>query len=151
MNQRSQIERGHEEPFVRQFSIVLPNRVGQLNELLAVLQQAKIEVMGISVVDSADWAVVRVIFSDPDKARQTLLTHGVAFTDAEGLAVVMPEPYSIGEVCKILLGAELNIHFAYPLFVQHEGRPVLCLNVDDPILAAQMLRKHGFQLLDMEE
>jgi len=144
-------QRGHEEPFVFQFSIFLPNRVGQLGELLDRLDRQGVEVVGISVVDSAEWAVVRMLFAEPGKARAVLSRHGVAFTETEVLAIVLDEPHGLGEACKALVAAELNVHFAYPLLIQRDGHPVVAFHVDDGVLACHILSKRGFTLLDHED
>lgn len=147
----SRIERAHETPFVHQFSIFLPNRVGQLNELLELLSEAEVEVAAISVVDSTDWAVVRMIFTEADRARIKLADAGVTFTECEALAVVLFEPDTFGLVCKALVATELNIHFAYPLLTRYDEYPVIAFHSDDHILAAQVLIKRGFTLLDHED
>jgi len=147
----AQTERRHEEPFVRQFSIFLPNRVGQLGELLDVLDQAELELAGISVVDSTDWAVVRMIFTECGKAREVLTRHAIAFTECEVLAVLLEEPGSLHRLCKTLVAAELNVQFAYPLLIRREGRPAMVLHVDDFLLGRQVLIKHGFTVLDHED
>jgi len=146
-----QVQQAHEFPFIRQFSIFLPNRVGQLHELLAVLEAAEVELVGISVVDSTEWAVVRMIFADVGKARQILRRHGAAFTESPALAVVVGEEHTLRQVCKTLVGAELNLHYAYPLMIRREQLPVMVLHVDDEVLAAQVLSKRGFKLLDHED
>lgn len=144
-------ERRHEEPFVLQFSIFLPNRVGQLGELLGVLGDAGVEVAAISVVDSTDWGVVRMIFTEPGKARKVLTDHRTAFTECQVLAVVLEGPQALHRMCKALLAAELNVQFAYPLLIRHEGQPALAFHVDDMVLARQVLGKHGFTVLDHED
>ncbi len=141
----------HEEPFVLQFSIFLPNRVGQLGELLDVLNEAEVEVAGISVVDSTDWAVVRMIFTEPGKARKVLAGRHIAYTECEVLAVVVEGPQTLHRLCKALVSAELNVQFAYPLLIQREARPALAFHVDDRVLACQVLVKHGFTVLDHED
>ncbi len=147
----SEIERGHETPFVRQFSLFLPNRVGQLYEVLELLGRSQIDVAGISVIDSTDWAVVRMIFSDPDKGREILKRHGIAFTECGVLAIVLETAGTFHEVCKVLVGAELSVAFAYSLLIQRNGRPVVAVHVDDEVFATQALVKHGFTLLDHED
>ena len=148
---RPATQRSHEEPFVRQFSIFLPNRVGQLSELLGLLEEAQVEVAGISVVDSTDWGVVRTIFTEPGKARAVLKRHGIAFTECQVLAAVVAEPQTLRRLCQALVSAELNVQFAYPLLLRRQGQPVLVLHVDDPVVACQVLAKHGFTLLDHED
>ena len=148
---RPQTQRRHEEPFVHQFSIFLPNRVGQLGELLELLDQAEVEVAGISVVDSTDWAVVRTVFTEPGKARAVLVGHRVAFTECEVLAVVLEADQALHQLCQTLVSAELNVQFAYPLLIRRDDRPVMVLHADDHVLAAKVLTKRGFRVLDHED
>ena len=146
-----QIERAYETPFIRQFNIFMPNRVGRLSELLTTLDEANVEVAGLSVVDSADWAVVRMIFTDVGKARVKLTNAGVAFTESDVLAVTLDDIDTLSQVCKALVAAELNIQFAYPLFIRHNDYPVLVFHTDDHVLSAQLLTKRGFTLIDHED
>jgi len=141
-------QRGYEMPFVVQFSLFLSNRVGQLNELLEILEENDLELAGISVVDSTDWAVVRMVFTAPDKAREVLTRRQIPFTEGQLLAIVLDEPQTFHKACKALVAAELNLQFAYPLLGQRRGHPVLAFHVDDPVLASHMLIRHGFSLLD---
>ena len=143
-----QVQRAREGSLAIQFSIFLPNRVGQLSDLLNSLDDESIEVAGISVVDSTDWAVVRMIFINPDRARTVLQRRSVAFTETDVLAIVLEGPGSLRSACNALISAEMNVQFAYPLLIQQEGRPVLALHVDDHPLGRDVLVKHGFALLD---
>ncbi|HET6427074.1 MAG TPA: acetolactate synthase [Phycisphaerae bacterium] len=141
-------ERGYETPFVVQFSLFLSNRVGRLNQLLEILEQDDVQMAGISVVDSTDWAVVRMVFTAPDKAREVLKRRGIPFTEGELLAIELEDPQTFHKACRALVAAELNLQFAYPLLLQRGGHPVLAFHVDDPVLASQVLIRHGFSLLD---
>jgi len=148
---RPQTASRHAEPFVRQFSIFLPNRVGRLAELLGVLAEADVAVAGISVVDSSDWAVIRMVFSEPGKARVVLTAGGIAFTECEVLAAVLTDDQAMSRLCKALVAAELNVQFVYPLMVRRDDCPVIALHVDDALLARKVLITHGFTLLDHED
>lgn len=147
----NQTKRGHEEPLCCQFSIFLANRVGQLQELLEEFAQQEVDVLGMSVVDSTDWAVVRTVFSDPNKARAILERREFPFTVSHVLLVVMPSSETLRDVCDILLRAELNIHFAYPLVYRVENQPIMVLHVDDHILAAHALTRRGYELVGEED
>lgn len=143
--------RGHEEPFAVQFSIFLANRVGQLRELLDVFSEKDLAVVGISIVDSTDWGVIRMVLSDPNKAREVLRGCTAAFTESEVLLAELPTRDTLSEICRMLLQAELNIHFAYPLTLRSRGNPVMVLHVDDRVLAAQVLTRHQVVLLGDED
>ena len=143
--------RGHQEPFGVQFSVFLANRVGQLKELLDLFLTEKLQMLGLSVVDSTDWAVIRLVFAEPDKAREMLTAHGVPFTESPVLLVAMIDADSMAEVCGCLLRAETNVHFAYPLTFQHDGHGVMVFHVDEYWLAAETLTRNGFRVLDHED
>ncbi len=142
---------GHSEPFALQFSVFLANRVGQLHELLEALSEKKLTVLGISVVDSTDWAVVRLILDDPNVGRAALQQRSLPFTESEVLLVELADPHSLSEVCAHLLRAEINVHFAYPLALCARGTPIMVFHVDDNVLAIEMLRRHDFTLLGHED
>ena len=78
---------GFEPPRVRQFTIFLENRVGRLQSLVRVLEQGADPIRALSVEESADAALVRLICADSDLARETLRKAGFYFTESELLAV----------------------------------------------------------------
>ena len=135
-------------PSVRQFSVFLENKVGRLLDLLRMFDEApNLHLCGLSVLESSDHAVVRLIPSNGDATQELLREHGVTFSVLDLLVVELGEDQSISKMCLCLLGAELNIRFAYPLLGVFEGRPTIALAVDDHILAGQILRKKNFRLL----
>jgi len=147
----SQTARGHEEPFAIQFSVFLANRVGQLHELLEKFAENRLEVLGVSVVDSTDWAVIRIVFADANKARETLKSAELPFTESSVLLIVLPAQDSLSEACSHLLRAEINVHFAYPLTIRTDDSPIMVFHVDDIVTAAHVLSRHGFKLLGYED
>lgn len=130
-----------------QFSVFLSNRVGQLKEMLDLFAREAVRVLGISIVDSTDWAVIRVLFDDPTKARQILRNRSLPFTESEVLLAELTGPDSLASICAHLLSAEINVHFAYPLMIRRGENPVMVFHVDDHVLAVQALSRHGFTLL----
>jgi len=146
-----QVDRGHKEPCARQFSVFLANRVGQLKDMLDVFAAEDLRVLGISVVDSTDWAVIRTVVSDAGKAREVLARRNMPFTESDVLLACLGTEDAMSEICGLLLQAEISIHFAYPLVISHDGNPVLVLHVDDPILAKQILVRHEITLLGDED
>ncbi len=146
-----QISRAHEEPFAVQFSIFLANRVGQLKDLMNLFAKERIDVVGLSIVDSTDWAVIRTIFSDADRARELMGKHGLPFTESHVLLVELGNQQAMSSLCSHLLEAEINVHFAYPLIVHSDDSPVMVFHVDDHILATEVLTRHGFKILGYED
>ena len=142
-----QTMQGYEPPFNTQFSVFLDNRCGKLLELVEIFDGQSLDVVALSVVDSADHAVVRLVTSRSDLARQLLKQHGMPFSEAEILAVEVRPGRSLAQLCMFLLSAELNIHFAYPLMMRPHGVCAIALHTDDQLLAGQILRRKMFTLL----
>jgi hypothetical protein len=139
--------RGFQPPHNTQFSVFLQNRVGQLLELVHLFEGQSITLAGLSIVDSADHAVVRVVTSNSDLARRLLQRYGMASSEAEVLAVELPEATSLTNLCRCLLAAEVNIHYAYPLLVHPRGLPAVVLHTDDILLSGQICQRKLFTLL----
>ena len=148
---KSQSKIEHLEPFAIQFSVFLANRVGKLRDLLVMLAKAGIGLHGLTIIDSSEWAVVRMICSDPNKARAMLEAEGLGFTEKPVMLVELPDDNSMAEVCSLLIRAEVNISFAYPLQIRSHQHPVMVVRTDDHTLAVHLLARNGYTLLGAED
>ncbi len=142
----TQTARGFEPPKAIQFSVFLDNRVGRLLDLLEVFQDHGMMLAGLSVVDSADHAVVRLLTSNSDLARRLLNRFEHPCSEIDVVAVELRDDRTLVDVCEVLLSAELNIHYAYPLLVRPLGWPAIALHTDDIVLAGTILRRRGFEI-----
>lgn len=139
---------GRNWPSITQFSVFLENRVGQLLELVRSFQGSKVKIVGLSIADSADCCIVRLVLSHPEQGRELLELSELAFAENDLVVVEMPQgPHSLMEICSGLLQAEINIHYAYPLIVHPLGRSALALHVDNIEAASATLRDKGFEIL----
>lgn len=138
---------GFGAPSVTQFSVFLDNRVGKLHELLRAFDQAAVSVVAISVHDASDHAVVRIITTNSNETRLMLSRHNLPFAEQALLVVELDKTHNLERLCLYLLGAELNIRFAYPLMDCPSHTPTVALAVDDVTLAGQILRRKEFRLL----
>lgn len=141
--------RGFQPPLNTQFSVFLENRVGRLMDLVGLFEGQALRVAGISVIDAADHAVVRLLTSRAELARRLLERSHMTFAETD-LLVVELDPANgrtLANMCSALLAAELNICFAYPLLVRPHGAPALALHTDDMTLAGYILRRKLYVLL----
>src|SRR5262245_27249226 len=147
--------RGRDWPSVRQYNVFVENRVGNLLSIVRRFETTDIRVVSLTVVDSADCAIIRMVLSDPERARAIFELAKLPITESDLLVVELPDgDQPLVQICKALLGAEISIHYAYPLMVEPHGRSALALHVEDHETAAQTLEKLGFTLLtekDLEE
>jgi len=139
---------GFEPTRVRQFTVFMENRVGRLQSLVRAYEETDGRIIALSIQNSADTALVRLICSDPDAAKDVLNKDKFSFTEQDLLVVAVPKrtKHPLVMICAALLAAEINIHYAYPLLIS-PGGPALALYVDDPTLAAQLFIKKGFTLI----
>lgn len=140
--------RGRNFPTIRQFSVFLENRVGQLLEVVRRFEGSKVKIVALSISDSVDCAIVRFLLSHPEQGREILERAGLAMVESDLLGVELPEgPQPLLRICTALLAAEINIHQTYPLLVRPRGRPAVALQVDNLEMAMETLTSKGFTLV----
>ncbi len=132
---------------VRQFSIFLQNRVGALLEIVKKLNEEHIEVLALSVLDSVDSTVTRMIVSDPDAVIGIFEQNRIAYALSKVLVVELSGATDLAKLLTCVLMAEVNVNFSYPLMTLPAGRPALVLHVEDSECVANVLDMHGFRLL----
>ena len=139
---------GYSPPSVRQLSVFLDNRVGKLLELLTLIKEdSDVVLLAMSIIESTDYSVVRVVPNNADAARRILRERGLSFSEIDILVVELTEDHTLSDLCVYLLGAELNIRFAYPLMGSDDaGNSLLAVSVDDHVLAGQVLMRKSFRL-----
>ncbi|HEY1110896.1 MAG TPA: acetolactate synthase [Opitutaceae bacterium] len=136
---------------VKQFSVFTENRVGRLHEVTALLKQHNVHVMGITVLDTTDSAIVRFLVDDVDRARELMINNDYAYTECEVLAVEISDESQLTGVLAALLEAEINIHYIYSFIKRPEGLAALAINAEDRDVAAQSLSKRGFRVLTQSD
>jgi len=137
---------GYAPPTVTQFSVFLDNRVGKLFDLVEAFDGPTCQICALSVHESSDHAVVRLVTNNCKAAREILREQKLPCSEHDVLVVELSEGHTLTSLCLSLLGVELNIHFAYPLMLRPNGTPTIALAVDDPTFAGQILRRKEFRL-----
>jgi hypothetical protein len=149
---KSRITESRRSPLVRQFSVFLETKVGALLDLSRSLGEANVHICGISVVDTADASVVRMVVDDPDRCREAL--HRALIPSSEsGLVVVeLPQgPEQFGLVLRQLVAAEVNIQYTYSLMVRPREKALLALHCEDADFACDVLSRSGFAVLQQKD
>jgi hypothetical protein len=136
---------------VKQFSVFTANQVGRLHELTALFRQSGVHVMAITVLDSADSAIVRLVVDDPDKARELMINNDFPYSEADLLVVEIDDESKLTAVLAALLEAEVNIHYIYSFIKRPRGKAALALSVEDPDVAAQSVAQRGFKVLSQAD
>lgn len=144
--------KGPQEDEVRQFSVFMENKVGRLHDIVKMFSQAHVHVVALSILDTADAAIVRLVVDDPDKARALFMEHGLAFTEVTLVVVELSSSADdLKAVLTALLQAECNIHSSYSLLTRPRGKAALALHVEDSDVASSVLQSNQFKLLTQRD
>ncbi len=137
-----------DSPQVRQFSVFLQNKVGALLEVVKLMTEHNVVVLALSIQDSSESSIGRMIVSDPERVTALFQEHDIPFSECEVLVVELKESAAdLAKVLSALLKAEVNIFFSYPLLIRPRGRAVLAMHVDDIECSSAVLRGDGFKTL----
>ena len=137
---------------IRQISIFLENRPGQLSTICRDLADAGINIATLSLADTADFGIVRMIVDDHEKAKSVLAEKGHVVNVREVIAVCVPDrPGGMAEVMQVLDQSGTNIEYSYA-FAFHKGeKAVLVFRFDDNAKAENALRAAGYTTLGEDE
>lgn len=144
--------RGRDYPAIRQFTVFLENRVGQLMEVVRRFEGSNVRIVALTISDSTECALVRFLVSDPEAGREILERAGLAIVESDLIGVELPKGQQpLVQICTALLAAEVNISQVYPLLVRPTGRPAVALMVDNIEMAHDTLSEKGFHTITEDE
>jgi hypothetical protein len=132
---------------VVQFSVFTPNRLGRLHTLINLLGSQSVHVLALTVLDTTESAIIRIVVDDPDRARRLLQQQGFSYAENTLLVTEINSTEDINRLLAALLEAELNVNYFYSFIPHPRGKSILAMSVEDNELAAQALKRHEFPLL----
>ncbi len=144
--------RGRDYPSIRQFTVFLENRVGQLLEVVRRFEGTGIRIVALSINDSAECAFVRFLLSHPERGREILERAGLAIIESDLIGVELPDgTQPLLQVCSALLQAEINIVQAYPILTREGSKPAVAIMVDNTELALEVLNSKGLRMINEDD
>lgn len=135
---------------VQQLSVFLENREGRLDEVLKILAKGGVNIVALSLADTSEYGMLRMIVSDPHKGRAVLKEEGIAamLTDVVALRV----PHATGSLSKAmhqLVEGEVNVEYMYAFANGSDAAAVL--KSDDPARVITILKGSGFNVYTADE
>jgi len=125
----------------RQLSVFLKNEPGVLGRLCSSFARNGLNIIAISVSDTVDHAVVRLIVSKPEKARDLLESHGVLVVETDVLGVRLTDrPGALGEIASKLAKARVNIEYAYGTAGVGPHKSLVILRVNNLVKAKRVAK-----------
>jgi hypothetical protein len=141
-----------DEPLVKQFSVFLANKVGAMLDVVKLLNAHDYHIVAMSVSESTDSAIARLVVSDPAGVEKLFRQNNIAFGMCEVVVVEMREVATeLSKLFATLFMAEVNVHFTYPLLMRPREQAALALHLDDNDCAISVLSGAGFCLLSQTD
>ena len=137
---------------IHQISVFLENRSGQLAEITRLLAEHGIDIRAISIAESADYGLARMIVSDAKLASDVLLQHGDILSMTPVWAVEVPDrPAGLAQLLAVLAGAHIDIEYMYSLFTHNAGKAYIVFKVHDTEKFTALLKSHDITPATTEE
>jgi hypothetical protein len=137
---------------VEQISIFLENKSGRLAEVTGVLAKAGVNIRALSLADTADFGILRLIVNKTDQAKQILKESGFTVSKTEVVALEVPDsPGGLAGILSTLDKAGINVEYMYA-FVQRSGEnAIIIFRFDELDKATRVLLDAGVRVLRAEE
>ena len=137
--------------YLEQLSVFMENKVSRLNEVLLQLKTGKVNVLSLSLADTSEFGVLRLIVDNPEEGRRVLKENGFSARLTKVLAVKLPnEVGTLQGVLELLGNAGMNVVYMYVLANAKEFSGMI-LKTGNPEEAAKVLADAGIEFVKAEE
>ena len=136
----------------KQISVFLENKAGRLAHVTRVLGEAGINIRALSIADTSDFGILRIIVNDPEKAYRILKEADFTVSETEVIAVQVPDaPGGLATVLEQMSDADLNIEYLYAFLGTSESDALVIFKVEDIAKARQTFKEKGIRFIDEQQ
>ena len=133
---------------IKQISIFMENTTGRLADITGLLAKAGINLRAISIADTTDFGILRMVADKPDEAVQLLKSAGLTARETDVIGVEVPDhPGELARIMALFRDEGVNIEYLYASLEHKVDKAVIVLKVDDIAAGLAMLQKHGFSTI----
>ena len=130
---------------IQQLSVFLENKPGRLCAAVDTLAKDGIDISALTVADTSEFGILRMIVDQPERARDVLIESGVIVRITKVIAVAMNDtPGGAGTVLHLLSGEGLNIEYMYACVGKLSGKAIMVIRTDDTDKTAEILERNGY-------
>ena len=138
--------------FIKQLSIFVENKFGRLESIVDVLSKSNINIRALSLADTENYGVLRVIVDDAEKAKKALNDVGVIAKLTDVVAVYLDDRSGgLASVLSVLKDAEISIEYMYAFLGRTEGKALMVLKAEDEKGAEKVLLENNISMASQEE
>lgn len=137
---------------ISQISVFVENRPGRLADITAVLAKNSIDIRALSVADTSDYGILRLIVNDPKSAVEALRSEGMTTSATQVLGIIIPdEPGGLARAIKVLSDAQISVEYAYAFITPSVGNAYVIIRVEDNDKASKILKGAGIELIEQDD
>ena len=137
---------------IHQISVFLENRAGQLAEITRLLADAHVDIRAISIAETTDYGLARLIVDDSYKASSILLQHGDILSMTPVWAVEVPDrPSGLADLLAVLADAHVDVEYMYSLFAGKDGHAYMILRISDEPTFLDALGRNQIKVMTKED
>lgn len=137
---------------VKQISVFLENKRGRLREALDALAKANINIRALSIADTSEFGILRLIVPEPDKAKKALEKSNFTVRENDVIAVgVTDTPGGLAGILKVLDEAGINVEYIYAFVAKTGEKAVVVLRTENINAGIKALKEGGVQVLTWQE
>ena len=135
--------------YIKQLSIFVENKSGRLAEITEALGAAGVDIRALSVADTTDFGILRLIVDRPDEAKELLSSKGLTVSLTDVIAVsIADKPGEFARVLRVLFVAGIAVEYMYAFITRNEDNAYVILRVADNEKASAVITDAGMSLLD---
>ena len=133
--------------FIKQLSIFIENKVGRLQAIMDTLSENGINIRALSIAETTEFGILRIITPEVDKAKQVLREVDVISKVTDVIAVYIDDKAGgLAKMLKAITDAEINVEYMYAFLGRTEGKALMVLKADDEAKAEKALLGSGMEL-----
>ena len=137
---------------INQISVFLENKAGELSEITKILADNNVNLRAISIAESSDYGVLRLVADDAEQAAKVLMKNGNIISMTPVSVVEVPDrPAGLSDVLAVLTKAEIDIEYMYSLFMQNDGKAYMVFRVADKQKLLDAIKNNGLKTVSEED
>jgi hypothetical protein len=137
---------------IRQLSVFVQNEIGSLAGVTTVLKDNMINLRAIASFDTPEFAILRIVVDQPEKAKEILNSHGFAVKMSEAVAVELEDkPGELDGMLHVIADARLGVNYIYSIVLRNGKAPLMIVNTEDLPRTAAVLKEKGYIVAEQED
>jgi len=137
---------------IKQISIFVENKPGRLADITAILAKKNVDIRALSIADTTDYGILRLIVSNPETAVVAIREEGLTASSTEVLGIAIPDvPGGFAKAIRVLADAGISVEYAYAFITPEKGQAFVIIRVADNGLASAALAAQGIKLIEQAD